>query len=105
MISYILILCISIFSQSTATLKEPIDLTRDFNKDTLYWKGVRTFEFTKKFAGKSTHGYFYSSNEFCAGEHGGTHLDAPYHFNENGIKVGEIPLKNLIVPGKLLNHY
>lgn len=38
-------------------------------------------------------------NEFCAGEHGGTHFDAPYHFYKNGWTVGQVPLSNLIVPG------
>ncbi|MEK6944122.1 MAG: cyclase family protein [Thermoproteota archaeon] len=28
--------------------------------------------------------------------HTGTHLDAPYHFNENGMKIHEIPLERLI---------
>lgn len=40
-------------------------------------------------------------NEFCAGEHGGTHMDAPYHFNKQGIKIGQIPVENLIVSGNL----
>lgn len=41
-------------------------------------------------------------NEFCAGEHGGTHFDAPYHFYREGWTVGQIPLSNLIVPGRCL---
>lgn len=28
--------------------------------------------------------------------HTGTHLDAPYHFNESGMKIHEIPLERLI---------
>lgn len=41
----------------------------------------------------------YAMNEFCAAEHGGTHLDAPYHFYEHGWKVGEIPLDRFVVKG------
>ncbi|KAJ9576986.1 hypothetical protein L9F63_006423, partial [Diploptera punctata] len=45
----------------------------------------------------------YAANEFEAGEHGGTHLDAPYHFYKQGWKVGDIPLEKLIVPGVLMD--
>ena len=34
--------------------------------------------------------------------HTGTHLDAPYHFNENGMKIHEIPLERLISDAVLL---
>ncbi|KAL0881641.1 hypothetical protein ABMA27_001464 [Loxostege sticticalis] len=40
----------------------------------------------------------YAANEFAAGEHGGTHIDAPYHFYREGLHVGELPLDKLIVP-------
>lgn len=42
-------------------------------------------------------------NEFQAGEHGGTHFDAPYHFNKNGWKVGEVPLERLITKGAVID--
>lgn len=44
----------------------------------------------------------YASNDFAAGEHGGTHIDAPYHFLKEGLHVGELPLEKLIVPCKYL---
>ncbi|MEX0656765.1 MAG: cyclase family protein [Nitrosopumilaceae archaeon] len=34
--------------------------------------------------------------------HTGTHLDAPYHFNENGMKIHEIPLERLISDAVLI---
>ncbi|XP_053605217.1 isatin hydrolase-like isoform X2 [Plodia interpunctella] len=40
---------------------------------------------------------WYAANDFAAGEHGGTHIDAPYHFHKEGLHVGEIPLEKLIV--------
>ena len=30
------------------------------------------------------------------GEHGGTHMDAPYHMNKTGWSVEEIPLDRLL---------
>ncbi|KAJ8941469.1 hypothetical protein NQ318_015948, partial [Aromia moschata] len=41
----------------------------------------------------------YAMSEFCAGEHGGTHFDAPYHFYENGWKVGDVSVDRLIAKG------
>ncbi len=37
-------------------------------------------------------------SELCLGSHTGTHVDSPYHFKEEGIKVDEIPLELLIGP-------
>jgi arylformamidase len=37
------------------------------------------------------------------GEHTGTHLDAPSHFDRTGRNVDQIPLSELIVPGHLLD--
>jgi kynurenine formamidase len=34
--------------------------------------------------------------------HTGTHLDAPYHFNESGMKIHEIPLERLISDAVLI---
>ena len=34
--------------------------------------------------------------------HTGTHLDAPYHFDKDGIKIDQIPLKRLIGNGTLI---
>src|SRR4026207_917000 len=33
---------------------------------------------------------------YCFGSHTGTHIDAPYHFIQDGIKVNEIPMNLLI---------
>jgi arylformamidase len=35
-------------------------------------------------------------SELKLGSHSGTHIDAPYHFEEKGIKVDQIPLDSLI---------
>ena len=43
-------------------------------------------------------GYYYSAYQFCAAEHGGTHIDAPVHFAEGHDTVDQIPLDRLIGP-------
>ncbi len=35
-------------------------------------------------------------SELKFGSHCGTHIDAPYHFEENGIKIDQIPLDYLV---------
>lgn len=35
-------------------------------------------------------------SELTFGSHCGTHIDAPYHFDENGITIDQIPLDSLI---------
>ena len=37
-------------------------------------------------------------SEMCLGTHTGTHVDPPYHFDDHGMKVDELPLELLIGP-------
>jgi kynurenine formamidase len=53
--------------------------------------------------GKTPAGYFYSSANYAANEHGGTHLDAPIHFNEAGATVDEIPINKLMAPAVVVD--
>lgn len=45
----------------------------------------------------------YAAKDYCSGEHGGTHLDAPYHFNKEGWRVADIPIERLIAKGMYEN--
>lgn len=73
-----------------------IDLTHDFSSETVYWPTSETFRFEKVFNGITDKGFFYSAYQFCAAEHGGTHIDAPVHFAEGRNTVDQIPLEQLI---------
>lgn len=73
-----------------------IDLTHSFSEETIYWPTAESFKFNTVFEGQTEKGYFYSAYQFCAAEHGGTHLDAPIHFSEGKQTADEIPLDNLI---------
>jgi hypothetical protein len=42
----------------------------------------------------------YAANTYEASEHVGTHIDAPFHFYEEGWKIGDIPLERFFVPGE-----
>ena len=37
-------------------------------------------------------------NSYSTVEHMGTHMDAPYHLNRNGLKMDEVPLADLMGP-------
>ncbi|XP_014293134.2 kynurenine formamidase-like [Halyomorpha halys] len=91
-----------IFILSSVRGKDLIDLSYPYDENTPYWITEIPFRFIKMIA-DSTRGYWYASNQFETAEHGGTHLDAPYHFNEVGWKLSEIPLSRLITTGVFLN--
>ncbi len=48
-------------------------------------------------------GYFYAANSYSAGEHGGTHFDAPLHFAHGMPTVDQIPLERLFGPGIVID--
>ena len=75
-----------------------VDLSHDFAEDTVYWPTAEPFKLTTVAAGKTEAGYYYSAYQFCASEHGGTHIDAPVHFAENRNSVDQIPLDRLSGP-------
>ncbi|NMH86744.1 cyclase family protein [Flavivirga algicola] len=89
--------------EKTSTTSEPktlqkrvIDLSHSYSDKTIYWVTSKEFKLDTVFKGQTDKGYFYSANNFCTAEHGGTHIDAPIHFAKNGQTVDEIPLEKLI---------
>lgn len=72
-----------------------IDLTYDFSDKTLYWPTAETFRFDTAYEGMTAGGYYYAAYNYCAAEHGGTHLDAPVHFAKGKWTTDEIPLDKL----------
>ncbi len=81
-----------------------VDLTHAFDESTLYWPtSESTFELKQVHHGPTEGGYFYAANTFCAPEHGGTHLDAPLHFAENGRSADEVPVRQLVARGVVID--
>ena len=83
--------------------QELIDLTHTFDADTIYWPTEKGFELKTRFAGMTDKGYYYEAHSLSTPEHGGTHLDAPVHFAQDGDTVDQIPLERLIGPGVLVD--
>lgn len=88
---------------------ELVDLSHPFNEESIYWPtATQEFELTEEFVGE-TNGYFYSSYVFTGAEHGGTHMDAPFHFAESAeaaeeqFTAEEIPVDRLIGPAVVVD--
>ena len=82
--------------QSMLSKGKWIDLTYSFSDSTLYWPNNKiNFKLDTQFNGTTAGGFHYTSFQFCAPEHGGTHLDAPIHFAANHQTADQIPLDHL----------
>ena len=75
-----------------------LDMTYTYDENTIYWPTAKPFKLDKGAWGITDKGYWYASNEYSAAEHGGTHVDAPIHFAENGRTIDKVPLNEWIGP-------
>jgi kynurenine formamidase len=74
-----------------------VDLTHAIDADTIFWPTEKkTFELIEEHKGLTERGFFYAANRFCSPEHGGTHIDAPFHFAKAGQTVADIPIGHLV---------
>ena len=80
-----------------------VDLTHNYSKDTIYWPTEDGFKLDIGFEGITNKGYYYSAKNFSAPEHGGTHIDAPIHFEKDGKTIEQIPLEKLIGPAIVID--
>ncbi|ODN04525.1 Kynurenine formamidase [Orchesella cincta] len=98
-------------SSNTVEETEWFDLSYPLDEDTVFFPGqmYEQFNLTQDIKGfnQTSSGNFpfwYATFSFCMSEHGGTHVDAPYHFNKLGWKLGEIPLKRMVdVPATIID--
>jgi kynurenine formamidase len=80
-----------------------VDLTYTFDDKTIYWPTEKGFVHRFEKYGKTPEHYFYASANYAAPEHGGTHIDAPIHFNANGHTLDQVPLGNCIGPAAVID--
>lgn len=81
-----------------------VDLTHPFSEATIYWPtDTAGFQLEQLAYGVTEGGWFYASYAFRTAEHGGTHLDAPIHFAEDGLTADRIPLSGLIGPAAVVD--
>jgi kynurenine formamidase len=77
---------------------EPIDLTLEISNKLPSFPGSPRPQFIS-WADKKNDGY--NLELIFLSSHSGTHLDAPFHFIENGLKIDKIPLRRLVSIAKL----
>jgi kynurenine formamidase len=83
---------------------ELVDLSHGYSPSTLYWPtSPGGFTFTPIHVGPTPAGFFYSAYSFASPEHGGTHLDAPVHFDSAGVSVDRVPLARLVAPAVVID--
>jgi len=81
-----------------------LDMSWGYGAETLFWPTTtQRFELRTVSYGIGEAGYFYSAYDFCTPEHGGTHLDAPRHFSEQGWTSDEIPVEHLFTPAVVID--
>jgi kynurenine formamidase len=80
-----------------------VDLTHAFDARTVYWPTARPFVLEPVARGVTAGGFWYAANQFCAAEHGGTHLDAPIHFAAGRWTADEVPLDRLVGPAVVVD--
>jgi kynurenine formamidase len=81
-----------------------VDLTHAYNTRTVSWPtSPTTFALERLAYGRREAGYFYAANAFCTPEHGGTHLDAPIHFDERGRTTEQVPLEQLVATAVVID--
>ena len=81
-----------------------VDLTHPYNQDTIYWPtSPSKFELERLDYGVTEGGWFYAANTVCTPEHGGTHFDAPIHFDADGQAAHAVPLAGLIAPAVMID--
>jgi kynurenine formamidase len=73
-----------------------VDLSYAFDSDTIFWPTEEGFVLERGSAGFTDAGYYYEAHRFRTAEHGGTHVDAPIHFDAEGWTVDAIPLDRLV---------
>ena len=90
----------AIFSGDEA---EWVDMSYTYDETTIFWPTAQPYELEVVAAGMTEAGYYYGANNFCAAEHGGTHLDAPIHFSEGNHTTDQIPLERLVGPAVVVD--
>lgn len=81
-----------------------VDLSHAFGPDTIYWPTSPTkFKLESLASGRTEGGYFYAANTLCTPEHGGTHLDSPRHFDEDGWTTEDIPVERLVASAVVID--
>lgn len=80
-----------------------VDLSYSFNDTTIFWPGGEKFKLCMECSISPEFGFHYAAGTFSCAEHGGTHVDAPFHFSKDGKTVDLISIADLIAPCRVID--
>jgi kynurenine formamidase len=80
-----------------------VDLSYPLDDTTIFWPGGEKFKLCMNCSVCPEFGYDYAAGTFSCAEHGGTHVDAPFHFAKDGKTVDLISLCDLIAPSRVID--
>ncbi|CAH1788626.1 unnamed protein product [Owenia fusiformis] len=80
-----------------------LDMTYDLFAGLPQYPGHSPFKLKLVRKGPFLGSPFFVLNDIEMPEHTGTHIDAPYQFNESGWRVNEIPIDHLVGPAVVLD--
>jgi kynurenine formamidase len=93
-----------LFAQSNSIDESKVvDLTYNFDQNTIYWPTAKPFEWEKESWGLTKGNFWYAAARYSASEHGGTHLDSPIHFGQSQSSTDQIPLSRLVGPAVVID--
>jgi arylformamidase len=78
-----------------------IDISRPIFTGMPVWPGDTATQF--EFAATKAGGYSCNVGRLRLSMHAGTHVDAPYHFDEAGAKIDELPLDLYVGPARVID--
>jgi kynurenine formamidase len=80
-----------------------VDLTYPLDQNMVRWPTDIGFRHVWEHYGMTADGHFYAAGHFISPEHAGTHMDAPRHFNREGITVEQVALTQTIGPAAVID--
>src|SRR5688572_27710085 len=76
------------------------DISQTIRKGIAVWPGDQEFRFNWNM--QLRQGHSCNVSNITMSIHTGTHLDAPYHFDEAGAGIAEVPLEHYVRPVRVL---
>lgn len=78
-----------------------IDISQSLHKGIAEWPGDTPFTYEVRFLKQDTGSV--NIGKLTTSTHMGTHIDAPFHYDDNGIKVHELPIEVYIGRAKIID--
>lgn len=76
------------------------DITHPLHESTCHWPGDEPFR--QAFTLRRSQGYAVNLSSLSLSPHNGTHADAPFHYNDRGAGMADIPPERYIGPARVV---